>query len=212
MIYLYFDIDAFKDTDYDNLLNLASQERAEYLSRYRFMKDKKIGLLAYLLLRLGLKEEFGYNKKPVFYYGVNNKPYLKNPEHVLFNLSHCALGVGCGISTNEIGIDIQDIVPYNEDEASIILSEREKHLQASCDNKDLTFTILWALKESYLKYSGQGITEDLTAYDFSSFDLKPFWLFGKRFSISLYKNCVVSVCSDKEEEIRIVSKSELYTL
>lgn len=47
----------------------------------------------YLLLRYGLRKEYGINENVVLSEGSCGKPYLSNYPFVHFNLSHCDKGV-----------------------------------------------------------------------------------------------------------------------
>lgn len=69
--------------------------------------------IAYLLLRYGLRKEYGINENVVLSEGSCGKPYLSNYPFVHFNLSHCDKGVACMISDSAVGIDITSVKKEN---------------------------------------------------------------------------------------------------
>lgn len=88
------------------------------------------------------------------------KPYFKNSK-LKFNKSNTLDLSVLIIEEVECGIDIEYIRKYNDIMAKEILSKEEKTFINNTDNKDLYFTILWTLKESYLKCIGTGINTKL---------------------------------------------------
>jgi len=106
-----------------------------------------------------------------FVYGACGKPYLKDYPFY-FNLSHSGEYVVCAISENEIGIDIQEHrtkVPMRI--AERYFSKAENCLLQKCSQENYveTFYDLWAKKEAYGKYTGDGISKSLKL-DFSEED------------------------------------------
>ncbi len=88
------------------------------------------------------------------------KPYFKNSK-LKFNKSNTLDLSVLIIEEVECGIDIEYIRKYNDIMAKAILSKEELTFINNTDNKDLYFTILWTLKESYLKCIGTGIYTNL---------------------------------------------------
>ena len=98
----------------------------------------------------------------------NGKPFIVGNE-IGFNISHSADMVMCICSDSNVGCDIQRINPYNEKIVKRFFSASEIELLNKCDDKARVFTDLWCLKESALKYSGEGISGGLDRYDFSAY-------------------------------------------
>lgn len=89
------------------------------------------------------------------------KPYLKNsPFH--FNISHSHAYVVCAIGPEELGIDIQHHKSSNIERLAkrTLTPEEWQDFQASVDNAQF-FYERWSEKESYLKYTGEGIRSDM---------------------------------------------------
>jgi 4'-phosphopantetheinyl transferase len=108
------------------------------------------------------------SRKPeelVFKYGQNGKPALADnlQEGLSFNISHSSnLAVFAIAKGLEIGVDIEEVHPINDLEAtaSIILSEEElSKFKALPGGKKLEhFFTIWTCKEAVLKAIGAGFT------------------------------------------------------
>lgn len=163
MIYLFDDIASFSDSLFWRSLQVIPKERANKAMKFRNMIDRKLSVIAYLLLAAGVKKEYGILEELVFGFGEQEKPYLLHYPEILFNLSHCKQGVVCVISKEVVGIDIEEVSPYDDDVAKYICSESEYERLRSSTNPALEFCKLWTVKESVLKFTGQGICTDLTS-------------------------------------------------
>ena len=110
--------------------------------------------------------------EPDYGYGRNGKPYFKNYP-LQFNLSHSGSYVFCGVSHQEIGVDIQEIRDVKEVSlAKRFFSERESMALEFCENdeeRSQLFFRMWTRKEAYGKLTGQGLAgimkKDLWADD-----------------------------------------------
>ena len=100
-------------------------------------------------------------------YVAHEKPKLISDKGLYFNVSHSGDYVALALSDKEVGCDIQEIRPYSPRVAKRNYSERETQFIEDSENKDKSFIRLWALKESILKFTGQGISGGLSNYDFS---------------------------------------------
>ena len=128
-------------------------ERRQKLERLRGKNDKNNSLIAWLLLMYALKKPY----LPDFSYYERGKPYFKELPDIHFSISHCKTGVVVVISDKPIGVDIQDIRPFNRRTAERVCNEAELEFLLNSEDKACEFTKLWAIKESILKQSGAGI-------------------------------------------------------
>ena len=149
---------------YLQILELLPEFRRKKALSYRNLLDRKLSAISYLLLMYGLYDCFGITEFRLRY-GAHGKPYLLGTEHVFFNLSHCASGCVCGISDREIGVDIQDLVAFDETTAEFVCTPEELRRLHLSQNRDELFTKLWCMKESIVKLSGEGISEDFKKID-----------------------------------------------
>ena len=155
--------------DWDNTLlarclRLLPKERREKTLRYRQNRDQKTSAAAYLLLMYALHETFGL-LDPQVETDAHGKPYLKDAPHIHFNISHCPLGCACAVSDRPVGVDIQDIRPFSWRLAQRCCTESELVLLQRADDPALAFTRMWAMKESYAKMTGEGLSCGLQHVD-----------------------------------------------
>ncbi|MBP1764512.1 MAG: 4-phosphopantetheinyl transferase family protein [Firmicutes bacterium] len=161
MIYLFDKIDSFSDELFWRSIKVILAERAQKALAFRYMIDRKLSVIAYLLLAYGIKKEYGIFEELLFEYRENEKPYLKKYPDIFFNISHCKYGVVCAISSEEVGIDMEAVGDYDEEVAKYICNEREYNSLVNSKNQAVDFCKLWTVKESVLKFTGEGICTDL---------------------------------------------------
>lgn len=173
-------------------LSLLPAWRRERVMEYRFLLDRVLCAKAYLLLKEGLLQEYGIAGNPEFSYGKNGKPFLRDYPDIHFNLSHCRKGILCVIDDREVGCDMEEI-PASVDDAlwECCHSEAEKRQIMAAPDPMAGFTKLWTMKEAYLKYTGEGISDALPEL-FSLTDLS-----GIRFQIhEEEKDVIYTLCSE----------------
>ena len=146
----------------------------EYINDYKLYLDKKYRLK--------------YNN-----YG---KPYLKKSKKK-FNISHCDNLSVMLIINKKCGIDIENIKKINYKIVKKICSNDEQKFLYFKDNKDYYYTLLWTLKEAYLKCLGTGINRNMKNINFVyknklNLNLKKYQL-----SFFSYKNYLISICRKK---------------
>ena len=94
--------------------------------------------------------------------GEHGKPCFHIHPEIRFNISHSGDLVICAVSDFEIGIDIQEKSRMNTDRiAKKVMSpvEHKKYLESS-ERQDFFYRV-WVMKESYVKWTGDGITREL---------------------------------------------------
>jgi Phosphopantetheinyl transferase len=118
------------------------------------------------LLTMGVRTWLGDGKfVPNVKTAEHGKPYLANSD-LHFNISHSRRYVVCAIAEEEVGIDIQFHRKGDIDKiAKRIMSATEWQAYQEADDKTKYFFDLWAKKESYLKFTGEGITVDMRLLD-----------------------------------------------
>lgn len=94
------------------------------------------------------------------YYKGNGKPYLQDYP-LYFNLSHSGNYVVCAVSTQEVGVDIQEYKKADVKRlARRFFSGEEQSILMACANEkeqNELFYQLWTRKEAYGKLTGEGI-------------------------------------------------------
>ncbi len=201
MIYFFDDYDNFSA---EIFLKFLPKNRQEKFYRLKRKNDRDNCVIAYLLLRLALKENGIENFEIVL--GKNGKPFLKGSE-MFFNISHCAEGVAVALDTEPVGIDAQEIDGFNEKVAKRFFDESEnKKINASPD-KAKAFTRIWTLKESVIKCGGESIA-NLDEFSFGDYE-NFFEKYEKKFSCLSEKNVLISVCGSRYfNEIKNVNSED----
>ena len=127
--------------------------------------------------------------------GIHGKPYFKDKNRFpFFNISHSGDYAVCALATCEVGIDIQKIQRYSSRLLKRILTRQELSQLEQTEEKEALFCKLWSQKESYVKWSGQGITRELNTLE------KNAW--QESFTIEDYWVCVTAQSACKIECIR----------
>lgn len=195
MIYFFDSLDTFTEEMCMQQLNRLPHERQLKVHRYKHWIDKKMSVISYLLLAYGVKHEHSITEPLRFGYRGNQKPYLLDFPNIHFNISHCEECVVVAISDQEIGIDVQNIVPYDPNVAAMVCSLQElQHLQESVEPEAL-FIRYWTLKESYLKMTGSGISDHMSQLDFSTSTDPSFYQYNCNFQQQLHPGYWMSICS-----------------
>ncbi|KOP70463.1 MULTISPECIES: 4'-phosphopantetheinyl transferase superfamily protein [unclassified Lysinibacillus] len=195
MIYYFDSIDLFTQEICNKMIEKLPYERQQKVLHYKRLVDKKLSIISYLLLMYGLKNEYAFSQTINFGYQENQKPYLLNNPHIQFNISHCDYCVVVAISKREIGIDVQDFIEYDQKLAEVVCSKEELDTLNRSNCPEIVFTRYWTLKESYLKMTGEGISEDMIHIDFSSQSEMTFEKYHSYFQLFHNKNYIISSCS-----------------
>lgn len=184
MIYLYENLAEYSDESYLKHLNSLPVWRREKALQYKKLDDRKRSVLAFVLLQRALREEYGITEVPEFVYNELGKPSLPNlPIH--FSLSHCKDAVACAVSDNNIGIDVESIVPYNPDVARKVCTAGELKMLEQSSNKDVEFIKLWTVKEAISKYEGMGLSLPFTEIDASKYAVHTNMFKSKKLVLSM---------------------------
>lgn len=187
MVYIDEHIDDF---DLQAALPEISEQRRLQALRFKFERGQRTCVLAYLLLKKALREEYGLTENPLFEYGPHGKPFIVGHPEIHFSLSHCREAVACAVSDRPVGIDVESVRRYKEDVVRYAMSDKEQQLIAAAERPDVAFIRLWTMKEARLKLTGEGITNDLkSALDGGS------WQFTT--VERLDKNYIYTLCEEK---------------
>lgn len=158
MVYIDEHIDDF---DLQAALPEISEQRRLQALRFKFERGQRTCVLAYLLLKKALREEYGLTENPLFEYGPHGKPFIVGHPEIHFSLSHCREAVACAVSDRPVGIDVESVRRYKEDVVRYAMSDEEQQLIVAAERPDVAFIRLWTMKEARLKLTGEGITNDL---------------------------------------------------
>ena len=154
MIYLFQELNSVSNELLHRMISLLPTARREYVLHFKQPEDQKRSALAWLLLCYGLKQEYGFREILDFQKTSSGKPFFQGENMPFFNLSHSGNFVGCALHDREIGLDIQKLT-----------KPRESLIRRVCTQEELIslkspqdFCRIWAMKESAVKLTGEGIT------------------------------------------------------
>ena len=133
--------------------------------------------------------------------GEHGKPYFADRDMPHFSLSHSGSRMACAVGPAPCGMDIQEHTfrGKKRNPAYLIrLAERYFHpdeaeyLKKSADTGN-TFFDLWSARESYVKYTGEGITGDFSAFNILvPSDIAP----ARITKIPLAEDCSAFLCAE----------------
>jgi len=152
---------------YEELLILISEEKQKKIRKLYFELDIKRSLYAELLIRCLIMEKLDIENEEIkFSINAYGKPYLENDKTFFFNISHSGDWVFCGISENEIGVDIEQIKKCEIGLAKRFFTKEEYEtlLGVWDESRDKLFYDIWCMKESYVKYMGLGMSIPLDSF------------------------------------------------
>ena len=147
--------------DLEAALKEISEQRREQALKFKHEQGRRLCVLAYLLLKQGLREAYGITENPVFDYNEHGKPAIVGHPEIFFNLSHCKEAVVCVISDQPIGVDVESIREYKENLVRYTMNDEEISQITAAENPAVAFIRLWTMKEATMKLIGTGISNDM---------------------------------------------------
>lgn len=161
----------YDESCFEEKIKQVKENRQVRILEYCQKKDRCRSLAASLLLKMALEKEGICYEGVCFVEEPGGKPkLLKN--RLFFNLAHAQELAVCVISDQEVGVDVErrDRMEGKEQKRKLqiakkILTPEEWKLweKAGCQTEELIS--VWTKKESYVKMTGKGLTENLTTVD-----------------------------------------------
>lgn len=147
-----------------SLIELLPSHRRKAVMRYRQEADRARGAAAFLLLKKALMP-LGISDIE-FELGEHKKPYLKGQKGIYFNLSHSGSFVMCCVSGSECGCDVQEIEkPLDQIARRFFSPDETAYLSELTEDRRLIESYrIWAMKESFIKATGEGMSKDLQTF------------------------------------------------
>lgn len=155
MIVYFNQFDKISEKSYAKMYDFLPNSRKQKVDANKIEINKKITIIEYFLIKKHLKLQ----KNTDFSYTAAGKPYIEGCLN--FNISHSENMLVVAFNKAEVGVDVQKIVEYNAKLANKICNQKELAELNLAEDKNLKFTEIWTLKESYLKLKGQGIYTNL---------------------------------------------------
>ena len=145
----------------EQLISILPPWRRDIALRYKHLQGRRECAAGYIELLRGLRLRFGIGGLPAFDYNEHGKPTLREHPDIHFSISHCREAVGCYVSDQPCGLDIESIRTAKEDLVRHTMNEKEAEAIFSSPRPDVAFTRLWTQKEALLKLKGTGIIDNL---------------------------------------------------
>ena len=210
---IYSDISNERFSNLKKYIDFLSPNRKDKINCFKFEKDKIRSIFSELLLNYALKIFYNIDLKDCkIHFNIYGKPYIDHEFDLKYNLSHSGDIVICSISTNNIGVDIEENISLNLDTVINCLHtvEREELDNCKTEERIKLFYDYWVLKESYLKYLGIGLQYPVEKLGFninneqinviSDLETEKNTFF-KLLNISVYYSA--AVCCENSEEIEL---------
>ena len=147
---LFIDTDAFcGEGVFAHFFAKMAPERQKKIDAFKFDRDKRLSLGAGVLLET-VAAQAGAGE---LCYGEKGKPFFAQGG-VHFNLSHSGHYAVCAVSDKPVGVDIETVRVFSESLVRHVFDSGER---AFAQGSDERFTQLWTIKESVMKFFGQGV-------------------------------------------------------
>lgn len=205
MIYIYDSLESIKYDDYLEIKGIIRKYNNRLIKNYISYKDRLNNVLSIFILIIYLYQNNKIEEILTYAYSQKNKPIMNNTK---FNISHCSEAIAVAVHNNEeVGIDVEtEIYNYNELK-KYVLSNNEDKCNIINEKK---FRKIWTLKESLLKYKGDGLLKDMRKIDFSKFiDKTEFKFNNLQFCYYEFEKYSISVCCLKKLHKEIVTYEEI---
>ena len=147
------------DDQLNYLVQFADNYIRDRLCRLPLKQDKINSVVGCVMRKLIIKKLYGINFiDQNIAFGEKGKPYLMNHDNIHFNVSHSGEYVVCAVHSKPIGVDIQEIVQFNDKIARYMFTNEEYNSIKTCEDKDVKFTRLWSEYEAKCKLIGCGVS------------------------------------------------------
>lgn len=160
------DFDSFDDTSFLPDIDKKTWEAARSFKSAVVRRTKLLGesMVRKLIYRQWGLEAGAY----AICRGSHGKPYVVNAgTPVYFNLSHSGNYIVCALSEREIGVDIEKRRRIKIEVGRRFFHSKEVQQLESLNGarqSDLFFRY-WSVKESFLKYTGEGLSASLSGFE-----------------------------------------------
>ena len=149
------------DFDLEVALGEISEQRREQALKFKHELGKRQCVLAYMLLKKALLEEYGITENPAFDYNEHGKPSIVRYPDIFFNMSHCKEAVACVVSDHPVGIDVESYREYRESLVRYCMNDDEIVRIESAEHPEEEFIRLWTMKEATIKLLGTTISQGM---------------------------------------------------
>ncbi len=174
---------------------------AEIPDTERKLRTRLSHLTALDLLSAALLRDFGIRNGKINRKGLE-KPYLLH-DSLYMNLSHCKGLAVAAVGRIPLGVDAETPRPVRAHLLPRICTPEECDAVLNADDPEFLFSRLWTLKESYAKFTGEGIALPFSSLGFTPGE-KPVFHHPKADQVQFYQillgnHHAVSLCVPRGE-------------
>lgn len=188
-------------------------QKFDYGSSARGERKKAESANGLSVLDHALQKEFGEELSHfTIEKGVHGKPYFTDSD-IMFNISHSGNYAAAAVSSIPVGVDVQVVRPVKDNIIAKLCRGKELEYIGNSSDKSRAFIRLWALKESYIKATGEGMTfpMDEINFDITGSDGSVFGMISNREGVYYLRDngdhvlavCCLSDRSDIEIDINM---------
>ena len=109
------------------------------------------------LLALAAREAWGLADLPEVKEEARGKPYFPGHPELQFNISHSGELLVCALDSAPVGVDVQQERPVRASLISRVCDGEQREWLRRRGDSPGAFALLWSLKESRCKQSGEGL-------------------------------------------------------
>lgn len=202
---------------FDMLMEKIPTLRKKYIQKISNEKAKFSALSASLLLHSYIEHQFHMTKADYeICVDENGKPYIPQLPEFHFNITHSGRYVAVACGDVRMGIDLECKGEYRSRIAERCFTETDKkYITDKCEKKDIEhlaqmrahyFCEVWTIKESYAKYTGNGLAENMKTIeiDYSKQQIKGTKI---KYETREKKDYFLTVCAKTLEPLTFAHKS-----
>ncbi len=126
----------------------------------KITRQTTISMLSYAFVQYLVKQKYEIQNPIAVEYTTLGKPFFPEFPDICFNISHSEQYACVALAKEEVGVDIERTRTCKPEIVARFFHESEtKDILAipPGESRNIYFTQLWALKESYVKFLGTGI-------------------------------------------------------
>lgn len=164
-------VDDLSEKSFREIYQRMPKDRQTRTDGHKHHIDKMRSVAAFHALETGLMqyENMDYTSRTIkISYGESGKPYLPDFSEIDFSISHSGKYAICAVGRDgDIGADILHIRKTDMRVAKRFFAPSEiVQLEQTDDEaeRDRLFAQIWTRKESYVKFTGEGLKVDLSDF------------------------------------------------
>ena len=178
-----------------------------------FFRSRALSAASSLLLQQALEREGIDLSQLSWEVNPYGKPYFPQLNNFHFSVSHSGDWAVCGVGRAPLGVDVEKIQKKSRDCLALarrFFHPREYALLEKSQDPEGDFFRLWTLKESYVKFTGEGMHRPFRSFSFS---LGPSPYLEEDPNLCLVEwDCLpgyrLALCSDRREPVELVIRQD----